>query len=84
MIEKKRMNVPTEGCMENWIPTKTQCLGCHDINIEFLSIGCVVKVGCMSFPFKYVNDAIDAIKAYTENPHGERKRWEKLVEEQNN
>jgi hypothetical protein len=67
-----------------WIPSRKECLRSHNINIEFLSMGCIVKVGCMSIPFQFINDAIDAIKAYTENPYEERQKWEKLTEEKNN
>jgi hypothetical protein len=30
-----------------------------------------------------VNDAMDAIDAYVKNPYEERKRWEKIIEENN-
>ena len=44
-------------------------------------MGCVVRVGCMSIPFTFVNDAMDAITEYVKNPYYERKKWEKLTEE---
>jgi hypothetical protein len=69
-----------EDCEKQWRPTRMECLRNHQINIEFLSMGCIIRVGCMSIPFQFVNDAVDAIKAYTENPYEERQRWEKLIE----
>jgi hypothetical protein len=69
-----------EDCEKQWRPSKNECLKNHQINIEFLSMGCIVRVGCMSIPFQFINDAMDAIKAYTEHPYEERQRWEKLIE----
>ena len=62
-------------------PSKSECLKNFEINIKFLSIGCVVCVGCMSIPFKHINEAMDAIKEYTKNPYEERIRWHKIVNE---
>jgi hypothetical protein len=70
-----------EDCVkQEWRPTRMESLRNHNINIEFLSMGCIVRVGCMSIPFQFVNDAIDALKAYTENPYEEKQKWEKLIE----
>jgi len=73
-----------EDCVKEYRPSRTECLRNHSINIDFLSMGCIVRVGCMSIPFQFVNDAMDAINAYVQNPYEERKRWEKLIEEKNN
>jgi hypothetical protein len=67
--------------VKEYMPSRTECLRNHNINIEFLSMGCVVRVGCMSIPFTFVNDAMDAITEYVKNPYYERKKWEKLIEE---
>ena len=69
-----------EDCVKPYRPSRMECLRDYSINIEFLSMGCIIRVGCMSIPFQFVNDAVDAIKAYTENPYEERQRWEKLIE----
>jgi len=76
MNEETRMPEPTE----QWKPSKSELLRNNNINIEFLSIGCVVRVGCTSIPFQFVSDAIDAIKEYTKNPYEEKQKWEKLIE----
>ena len=75
----------TEGCVtQEWRLSKGELLRNHSINIEFLSVGCIVRVGCMSIPFNFINDAIDAIELYIENPYEEKQKWEKLSEERNN
>lgn len=73
-----------DECAKEYRPSRMECLRNHSISIDFLSIGCIVRVGCMSIPFSFVNDAMDAITAYIENPYDERKKWEKLIEEKNN
>ena len=83
MIEETCIPEPVE-CTEKWRPSRNECLRNHSISIDFLSMGCIVRVGCMSIPFQYVNDAMDAIKLYIDNPYEERQRWEKLIEEKNN
>jgi hypothetical protein len=83
MREEACMPDPNE-CVEKYQPSRNECLRNYSISIDFLSMGCIVRVGCMSIPFQYVNDAIDAIKLYTDNPYEERQRWEKLIEEKNN
>jgi hypothetical protein len=74
---------PTDCSAKEWQPSRQECLKNYSINIEFLSMGCIVRVGCMSIHFQFINDAMDEIKAYTENPYDERLRWEKLIEEKN-
>ena len=69
-----------DSVKKEWIPTRNECLQNFEIRIKFLSMGCIVEVGCKSIPFQFVNDAMDAINQYVENPHDERKKWEKLIE----
>lgn len=73
-----------EDCVKEYKPSRMECLRYHQINIEFLSMGCIVRVGCMSIPFQFINDAMDAIALYVENPYEERQKWEKLTGERNN
>jgi hypothetical protein len=84
MIEETCIPEPVECSAKEWRPSRNECLRNHSISIDFLSRGCVVRVGCMSIPFQYINDAMDAIKSYIDNPYEERQRWEKLTEEKNN
>ena len=79
------MPEPTECCVKTeWRPTRNESLRSHNINIEFLSMGCIVRVGCMTIPFQYINDAMDAIQEYIKNPYEEEKKWRNLIEKRNN
>lgn len=75
------MEQEVETCVKQWQPSKMECLKSFNINIRFLSIGCLVEVGCMSIPFTNITDAMEALQTYVDNPYEERQRWEKLIQE---
>ena len=54
----------------------------HDIEIKFFDRGCVVRVGCKSFAFKSVEEAIAELTAYIKDPIGVGKKYapERFVE----
>ena len=47
----------------------------YEISIRFLSVGCIVKVGCKEIPFTNTIDAMNDINEYIKNPRKERERW---------
>lgn len=61
---------------------KQEMLQNHEINIRFLSVGCVVRVGCKEIAFTTAREAMTAINDYVKNPHGESERWWKIFSEQ--
>lgn len=61
---------------------KQEMLQNHEINIRFLSVGCIVRVGCKEIAFTTVREAMTAINDYVKNPHGESERWWKIFSEQ--
>lgn len=60
-------------------PSKQELLKNYVINIEFLSIGCVVRVGCASIPFESVGSAMTELNAYVNNPEESITKWRKLL-----
>ena len=56
-------------------PKRQDILRDYEINIRFLSVGCVVRVGCKEIPFKRVSEAMEELNKYVENPYEEQKRW---------
>lgn len=81
MNEPAIMEEPVVACEKQWQPSRMECLKHYNINIRFLSIGCLVEVGCMSIPFTNITDAMEALQTYIDNPYEERQRWEKLIQE---
>jgi hypothetical protein len=57
-------------------PSRSECLREYQINIRFLSIGCVIEVGCKSVPFSTIEEGMKALNAYVANPYETRKIWE--------
>ena len=52
-----------------------QMLRNHHIVIRTLHQGCVVEVGCKAFAFSSLEEGIDEVKAYTEDPLGVAKKY---------
>ena len=68
--------VQEEDCVKSeYRPSRTELLGWHQINIKFLSIGCVIEVGCKSVPFSTVKEGMEALNAYVANPYSTREIW---------
>lgn len=65
-----------EDCVKEYRPSRGECLRDYSINIEFLSIGCVIRVGCKSIPFATVKEGLAALNNYVVNPYETRKIWE--------
>lgn len=65
-----------DECVKEYRPSRTECLRDYQINIRFLSIGCVIEVGCKSVPFSTIEEGMKALNAYVANPYETRKIWE--------
>jgi hypothetical protein len=60
-----------------YTPSRSEALRDYRIEIEFLSIGCIVRVGCKSIPFTSVDEAMKEINAYVKDPVTGQKTWDK-------
>ncbi len=61
-------------------PIRQEILREYELRIKFLSVGCVVSVGCKDIPFRSVKEAMEEVNKYVENPYEESKRWRQLFE----
>ena len=61
-------------------PKKQELLREFEIRIKFLSVGCVVNVGCKEIPFTNVGEAMEELNKYVSNPYEEGKRWNKIFD----
>jgi hypothetical protein len=54
----------------------------YDIEIKFFDRGCLVRVGCKSFAFESIEQAMAELAAYTKDPIGVGEKYapEQLVE----
>lgn len=57
-------------------PSNKDILRDYPVQIEFLSIGCLIRVGCKSIPFSTVKEGMKALNDYVANPYETKKLWE--------
>jgi hypothetical protein len=65
---------------EEYKPNKQQILREYEISLRFLSVGCVIRVGCKEIPFINVSDAMEELNKYVSNPYEEGKRWNNIFD----
>jgi hypothetical protein len=70
-----------EACKE-YIRPRMDYLRDYEINIRFLSVGCVVRVGCKEIAFTSIEEAMEEVNAYVANPKRTTDRYNKLFNEQ--
>ena len=58
-----------------YTPSKQEVLCSHEINIQFMARGCVIRVGCKVIPFSSTEEAIQELKKYFDNPYETQKQW---------
>ena len=65
---------------KEYIPKKQELLREYEIRLRFLSVGCVVMVGCKEIPFRSVKEAMDCVNEYVENPYEVGNKWREIFE----
>jgi hypothetical protein len=69
---------PEMELKQDYKPKKQELLKEYEIRLRFLSVGCVVSVGCKEIPFRNVKEAMDELNKYVENPYEVGKKWHEL------
>jgi hypothetical protein len=64
---------------EEWKPSKQETLSGYEINIQFMSRGCVIRVGCKTIPFSSTEEAITELHNYFDNPLEVQREWLKRL-----
>jgi spore coat polysaccharide biosynthesis protein SpsF (cytidylyltransferase family) len=73
---------PQSECIEvpkEYKPSKQDALQRYSINIEFMSRGCVIRVGCKNIPFSSTEEAMAELQKYFENPYDTQELWHKQL-----
>jgi hypothetical protein len=79
--EQIRMELQSE-CIDvpkEYRPSKQESLSRYEINIQFMSRGCVIRVGCKSIPFSSTDEAISELQKYFENPYDTQESWHRQL-----
>jgi hypothetical protein len=74
--------IPVREKLSEYKPRKQEILREYEIRLRFLSVGCVVSVGCKEIPFRSVTEAMEEINKYINNPYEEGKRWREMFDSQ--
>ena len=61
--------------------SKQELLQQYEVRIQFLSVGCIVNVGCKSIAFGTVNEAMKELNDYVENPKEISEKWNRIFNE---
>lgn len=76
--------VTSDKYAKEYKPSRLECLRNYNINIEFLSIGCIIRIGCKSVPFSTIDEGMKALNEYVSNPYEQRKIWEEKFKQEEN
>jgi hypothetical protein len=71
---------PVLRMTEEYKPKKQELLKEYEIRLRFLSVGCVVGVGCKEIPFRSVKEAMVCVNDYVNNPYEEGKKWHSIFD----
>jgi hypothetical protein len=75
------MEEPMQKMCEEYRPSKQETLRGYEINIKFLSRGCVVRVGCKEIAFEDFSRAMAELNEYVMGDTYEiQKKWRKLLD----
>lgn len=66
---------------EQWKPSRQECLRDYEVKIRFLTLGCIVSVGCKEIPFTTIKEGMEALNQYVAKPWETREIWEKRFQE---
>lgn len=65
---------------QEYIPSRASMLREYEINIQFMSRGCVIRVGCKSIPFESLDLAMTHLNRYIKDPYNTRKEWDSILD----
>ena len=71
-----------ESVEKEYVRPRMDYLRDYEINIRFLSLGCIVRVGCKEIAFKSIEEAMQEINEYVANPRLLEEKYNKLFNEQ--
>ena len=67
---------------EQWKPSRQECLRNYEVKIRFLSMGCIISVGCKEIPFTTIKEGMEALNEYVARPYESQQAWEKRFQQE--
>ena len=74
--------VPVMDVPKEYIRPRMDYLRDYEIGIRFLSLGCIVKIGCKDVAFSSIEEAMQEVNAYVADPRSIEEKYNKLFNEQ--
>jgi hypothetical protein len=68
---------------KEYIRPRMDSLRDYEINIRFLSLGCIVRVGCKEIAFTSITEAMQEVNEYVANPRLLEQKYNKLINQGN-
>jgi hypothetical protein len=68
---------------KEYIRPRMDYLRDYEINIRFLSLGCIVRVGCKEIAFTSITEAMQEVNEYVANPRLLEQKYNKLINQGN-
>tara|TARA_R110000868_G_scaffold391646_1_gene661894 strand:- start:241 stop:498 length:258 start_codon:yes stop_codon:yes gene_type:complete len=82
-MREEHLTIPEPSeCVAKYQPSRLECLRDYSINLRFLSVGCIIEVGCKQIPFTTVREGMKALNEYIANPWESRQVWEKVFSQE--
>lgn len=84
-LTRERYDEPcqVEECKTSeYRPSRQECLRDWEVKIRFLTLGCVISVGCKEIPFTTIKEGMEALNQYVAKPYETRQIWEKRFQEE--
>jgi hypothetical protein len=69
-------------CVKEYKPSRQECLRDYEVKIRFLTLGCIISVGCKQIPFTTIKQGMEALNEYIAKPYETRQIWEKRFQEE--
>ncbi len=69
------MEAEVLGAPNEHRPSNQDALREYDINIQFMSRGCVIRVGCKSIAFSEASEGMAELQKYFESPYETQQEW---------
>jgi hypothetical protein len=81
--EEREMTMNEHLAMkQEYRPKRQELLREYELRVKFLSVGCIVSVGCKDIAFTTVDEAAAEIHDYLKDPYGSHKRWNDIFNNQ--
>lgn len=67
--------------MKEYRPSRVEMLREYELRVRFLSVGCIVSVGCKEIAFGSIDEAMEKINEYVKSPYESSQKWREIFDQ---